>query len=164
MISYLLSVKMADQTLEITDKMIEEITKCTTAANNTVVSKREKRTFKVIGREGNDPYTIQIQIISKNAINATRSLSTLSRKVTENEYLSKILEGHSPNGSVFKATQLDKDENYAITFRTDTDIVSEIISIFFSTDMLPKEKELASNTAAEIRRITLDYINQKMGL
>ena len=65
--------------------MLSIISECTSAANDTVVSKREKRTYSVLGRKDNDEYTIQIQLTTKNPVNPTRSLSTLARKVIENE-------------------------------------------------------------------------------
>lgn len=164
MITYLLNVRMADLSLKITDEMLSIIRECTLLANETVVSKREKRTFKVIGRNDNDEYSIQIQLTSKNPCNPTRSLSTLSRKVLENDYMSKILEGHTPNGSVFKSGLIDTDEHCSITYKSDPEIVSEIISIFFDDKKSTKEKELASDTAEIIRSIILNYINTKNAL
>ena len=164
MITYLLNVRMADSALKINEKMLSIISECTAMANDTIVSKREKRTFEVLGRVNNDEYTIQIQLSSKNACNPTRSLSTLSRKVLENNYMSEILEGHTPNGSVFKAELVNTDEHSAITYKSDPEIVSEIISIFFDKQMSAKGKDLASNTAEIIRGTVLDYINKKNSL
>ena len=164
MITYLLNVRMADSSLKINDKMLSIITECTLSANKTVVSKREKRTFKVLGRNNNDEYSIQIQLTSKNSCNPTRSLSTLSRKVLENDYMSQILEGHTPNGSVFKSELIVTDEHSSITYKSDPEIVSEIISIFFEDQKNAKEKELASDTAEIIRSTILNYINTKNSL
>ena len=164
MITYLLNVRMADSLLKINDKMLSIITECTSSANETVVSRREKRTFKVLGRINNDEYYIQIQLTSRDSCNPTRSLSTLSRKVLENEYMSQILEGHTPNGSVFKAELVDTDEHSSITYKSDPEIVSEIISIFFDDKKNDKEKELASDTAEIIRSTILNYINTKNNL
>ncbi len=164
MITYILSVKMADPSLKIDDKMLSIIKECTIAANETVVSRREKRNFEVLGRYENDEYTIQVRLTSKNSCNPTRSLSTLSRKVLENEYMSKILEGHTPNGSVFKSKIIDTDEYSTITYKSDPEIVSEVISIFFNDKMTTAEKDLASDTAEIIRKTVLNYINTKKEL
>lgn len=163
MITYILNVKMADTSLKIDDKMLSIISECTSAANDTVVSKREKRTYSVLGRKDNDEYTIQIQLTTKNPVNPTRSLSTLARKVIENEYMSKLLEGHTPNGSVFKSEIVNESED-SVIYISDTEIMSEIISIFFNNDLLPKEKTLASDTAESIRSIIIDYVNAKKTL
>ena len=164
MITYLMSVRMADPTIIIDDKVFSIISECTISASNTVVSRREKRSYEVMGRNKDDENSIIIKLTSKNPVNPTRSLSTLSRKVLDNKYMSNILEGHTPNGSVFKSELIDSDEDANITYKSDPEIVSEIISLFFDNTMLPKEKELASDTAESIRSIVLEYINNKNSL
>ena len=161
MITYILEVRMADSELIITDEMEQIINECTQKANSTIVSQREKRTFSVIGRK--DEYTLMVSLTSRDATNPTRSLSTLSRKVLENDTMSQLLAGHTPNGSVFKA-QLIESADSKITFLPDTEIVSEILKIFFDTDSLPREKELSRKFAEEIRNIVIDYKNQKDNL
>ena len=166
MISYLLKVRMADPTIKISDKMLAIIDSCTSLANETTVSKREKRTFKVLGRYPNDDEkaSILIRITSRDACSPTRSLSTLARKVLENDYMSKILDGHTPNGSVFKA-ELDKlDENYKINKLSDAEIVSEVVSVFFDDRKPTSEKDLNRITAEKIREIVLQHINEKQSL
>lgn len=164
MITYLMNVRMADPSIKIDDKVFDIISECTVSANNTVVSRREKRSYEVISRNRDDENAIIIKLTTKNPVNPTRSLSTLSRKVLDNEYMSSILEGHTPNGSVFKSELIDADEDSNITYKSDPEIVSEIISIFFDNTMLPKEKELASDTAENIRSVVLKYINNRNSL
>lgn len=164
MITYLMSVRMADPSITIDDKIFRIISECSVSASNTVVSKRERRTYEVIERNKDDANAIIIKLTSKNPVNPTRSLSSLSRKILDNEYMSSILEGHTPNGSVFKSELIEADEDSNITYKSDTEIVSEIVSIFFDNTMLPKEKELASDTAESIRSIVLEYINKKNDL
>lgn len=156
--TYTLEVRMADNTLKISDEMMEIIDSCTEGANSTTVSKREKRSFKVIGRQ--DENSILITITTRGSINPTRSLSTLSRKLLENKEMNKILEGHTPNGSVFKAIVID-ESNSKITHLSETKIVSEIVSLFFEKNLLPKEKILAEQTTEKIRNIILEHINKK---
>lgn len=158
MIQYRLAVKMADTSMKITDKMMDIISTCTNAANDTIVSKREKRTFEVVGRK--DEYTIFVTLTSRDPVIPSRSLSTLTRKVLENHYMSSILVGHTPNGCVFKAT-IESENQITITNKTDTEIVSEVVSIFFDRSLSPKAKDLSSDAAEKIREIVIQYLNDK---
>jgi hypothetical protein len=161
MIEYLLKVKMADTTLPISEEMEKLIIDCTNIANSTTVSLRNKRTFTVEKRM--DEFTLIIKLTSRDSINATRSLSTLSRAVSNNERMREILNGHIINGCVFNAKLLE-EQNAQIKYASDPDIASEIISIFFDNTLLPKEKELARFTATEIRDIIIKYKNNKANL
>ncbi len=163
MISYKLEVSMADKNLKITNQMYDIICDCCNQASQTIVAKREKRTYTVTGRK--DEYTIYLTLTSRDAVLPNRSLSTLTRKVTANEYMQKILEHHTPNGCVFKTNLLHEDTTtMRITHQTDTEIVSEIISIFFEKTMSKKKLELASTAAENIRNIVIQYLNDKMNL
>ena len=82
MITYLLNVRMADSALKINEKMLSIITECTAMANDTIVSKREKRTFEVLGRVNNDEYTIQIQLSSKNACLPVRKIRSILHQIS----------------------------------------------------------------------------------
>ena len=161
MITYNLEVSFADSKLEITDEIEKIIAECTKPANETTVSQREKRTFTVTGRK--DENTIFIQIITRNPVNPTRSLSTLARRVLENDAMSKILKGHTPNGSVFKAKLINSTDS-EITYLPDTEIVSNVVSIFFKNDYTSREKEIAETAAEKIRDIVIDYVNKKNNL
>ena len=132
MINYIIELKMADKSLKITDEMKELISQCALEASATTVSRKNKRTFSVEKRI--DEYTIIIKLQSRDAINPTRTMSTLTRAVVHDEQIIHI---------------------------PDTQIVSEIISIFFSTDYMPKkEKELTEETASKIRKLIIDYKNK----
>ena len=98
MINYYLELSMADKKLPITERMRDELCECCKQASNTVVARREKRTYSIIGRK--DEYTLYMTLTSRNEVLPNRSLSTLTRRVTANEYMKKLLVGHTPNGSV----------------------------------------------------------------
>ena len=108
MINYYLELSMADKKLPITERMRNELCECCKQASNTVVARREKRTYSIIGRK--DEYTLYMTLTSRNEVLPNRSLSTLTRRVTANEYMKKLLVGHTPNGSVFRSTLLEEDE------------------------------------------------------
>ena len=107
MINYYLELSMADKKLPITERMRDELCECCKQASNTVVARREKRTYSIIGRK--DEYTLYMTLTSRNEVLPNRSLSTLTRRVTANEYMKKLLVGHTPNGSVFRSTLLEED-------------------------------------------------------
>ena len=154
MINYYLELSMADKKLPITERMRDELCECCKQASNTVVARREKRTYSIIGRK--DEYTLYMTLTSRN---------TLTRRVTANEYMKKLLVGHTPNGSVFRSTLLEEDPiSKKIAYKSDTEIVSEIISIFFEKTMSEKKNALANAAAEDIRSIVLKYLNDKKAL
>jgi len=154
---------MADKKLPITERMRDELCECCKQASNTVVARREKRTYSIIGRK--DEYTLYMTLTSRNEVLPNRSLSTLTRRVTANEYMKKLLVGHTPNGSVFRSTLLEEDPiSKKIAYKSDTEIVSEIISIFFEKTMSEKKNALANAAAEDIRSIVLKYLNDKKAL
>ena len=163
MINYYLELSMADKKLPITERMRDELCECCKQASNTVVARREKRTYSIIGRK--DEYTLYMTLTSRNEVLPNRSLSTLTRRVTANEYMKKLLVGHTPNGSVFRSTLLEEDPiSKKIAYKSDTEIVSEIIAIFFEKTMSEKKNALANAAAEDIRSIVLNYLNDKKAL
>lgn len=161
MIVYFIELKMADKAFPITDEMKELISQCAFEASLTTVSRKNKRTFSVERRI--DDYTIIIKLESRDAINPTRTMSTLTRAVVHNEKLYSLVKDHIVNGLIFN-TSLLKEESGQIIHIPDTQIVAEIISIFFKNDYSPREKALAEKTAAEIRKIVIEYKNKQSAL
>ena len=79
--------------------------------------------------------------------------------------MKKLLVGHTPNGSVFRSTLLEEDPiSKKIAYKSDTEIVSEIISIFFEKTMSEKKNALANAAAEDLRNIVLKYLNDKKAL
>ncbi len=158
MIDYMIELKMADKSFPITDEMKKLISQCALEASATTVSRKNKRTFSVEKRI--DEYTIIIKLQSRDAINPTRTMSTLTRAVVHNEKLYSLVKDHIVNGLIFNTSLLSQNDTQIIHI-PDTQIVSEIISIFFKNDYMPKEeKELTEKTASEIRKIIIDYKNK----
>lgn len=162
MILYKIELKMADKDMKIDSNLKKIITECAKEASLTTVSKKYRRSFSVEDSQPDD-YTLIVNINSRDAINPTRSMSTITRAMTRNEDYYDIVKDHIVNGLIFQ-TRLISEENETILNLSDTEIVSEIISIFFNNDFLPKEKTLASDTAESIRKIVIDYINEKKEL
>lgn len=161
MIDYLIELKMADKNFPITEEMEALISKCAQEASLTMVSRKKKRTFSVERRI--DEYTLMIKLQSRDALKPTRTMSTLTRAVVHNERLSALVEGHVVNGMIFN-TSVISEQDAQILYISDTEIVSEIVSIFFKNDFMPKEKELADTTAAKIRALILEYKNEQSAL
>lgn len=162
MILYKIELKMADKDMKIDSKLKKIISNCAKEASSTTVSKKYRRTFSVEDIQPND-YTLIVNINSRDAINPTRTMSTITRAMTRNEEYYNLVKDHIVNGLIFQ-TRLISEENETILTLSDTEIVSEIISIFFNNNLLPKEKSLASDTAEVIRSTILDYINKKKTL
>ena len=159
MIIYKLELKMADKALRIEDSLKSMIIACAKEANSTTVSKKYRRTFTV-EKEQPDEYTLIIKIASRESINPTRTMSTITRAVTRNPDYYNLVKDHIVNGLIFN-TRLISEENGIIKTMPDTEIVSEILSIFFKDDMTDREKELASITAEKIRPIVIDFVNKR---
>ena len=162
MIIYKVELKMADKTLKIDNHLKSMIIACAKEASSTTVSRKYRRTFTV---EENQPdeYTVIIKIASRDSINPTRTMSTLTRAVARNPDYYNLVKDHIVNGLIFH-TRLISEENGKIITMTDTKIVSEILSIFFDNDMSEAEKELASTAAKKIRPIVLEFVNKRIDL
>lgn len=162
MIIYKVELKMADKVLKIDDSLKSMIIACAKEASSTTVSKKYRRTFTV-EKDQPDEYTVIIKIASRESINPTRTMSTITRAVTRNPDYYDLVKDHIVNGLIFN-TRLISEENGFIKTMGDTDIVAEILSIFFKDDMTDSEKELASIAAEKIRPIVIDYVNKRNNL
>ena len=140
MINYYLELSMADKKLPITERMRDELCECCKQASNTVVARREKRTYSIIGRK--DEYTLYMTLTSRNEVLPNRSLSTLTRRVTANEYMKKLLVGHTPNGSVFRSTLLEEDPSWK---RVDYPFFNTDCKLCIYTHYVPFDIDLCCN-------------------
>lgn len=159
MITYKIEVKMADRSLKMDKKIREMLSECAQKASSTFFSVKNKRSF-VVADEQPDEYTAIVYITTRDPINPTRSMSAITRAVTRNEAYYSLVKDHIVNNMIFQTTCIDKEETTVI-HQSDTEIVSEIISIFFSRDFSTREKNLARDAAEKIRNIVLEYINGK---
>ena len=116
-----------------------------------------------------DSSTIIARLESRDPINPTRSISSLSFALARNEDAkqSHLLDGHIINGRIFK-TSLVTENTSQITNLSDMAVVQEIISIFFrekdssiQEDLSSREKKLARNVHDKIRDIVISYVNDK---
>ena len=161
MVTYYLDLQMAKRNFEITQQMMELIIDCANSANTTIVSKRNKRTFSVVKRI--DEFTLRIRIESRDSINPSRTMSTLTRAAVQNTEFFSLVKDNMYNGLIF-STKLISKENSHILQMEDTDIVSEIVKIFFNKKFSPNERTLVESTAEQLRKIILDYQNEKLNL
>ncbi len=138
------------------------ISACAQEASLTTVSRKYRRTFTVEDSQP-DEYTVIVRISSRDAINPTRTMSTLTRAVTRNPAYRELVKEHVINGLIFQTRLISEEDNKIISM-SDPQIVSEIISIFFNCDMSGSAKNLASNTAEKIRAIVLEYTNKRKDL
>lgn len=161
MVEYYIELKMADKELPITDEVERLIADCAAEASLTTVSKKNKRTFSVDRRL--DDHTLLMKLRSRSSVNPTRTMSTLTRAVTRNEKLWLLVKDHIVNGLIFNMTLLSQQYSKIIHV-PDTDIVSEIVSIFFKENYAPEEKQLAEKYAEELRKLIIRFKNDQMNL
>lgn len=90
-------------------------------------------------------------------------MSTLTRAVCRNEELYSYVKKHIVNGMIFNMTLLSQ-QNSQIIHIPDTEIISEVVAMFFKNDFLPKEKELAESFSNKIRALVIEYKNKQMNL
>ncbi len=161
MVEYYIELRMADKELPITDEVERLIADCAAEASLTTVSKKNKRTFSVDRRL--DDHTLLMKLRSRSSVNPTRTMSTLTRAVTRNEKLWLLVKDHIVNGLIFNMTLLSQQDSKIIHV-PDTDIVSEIVSIFFKENYAPEEKQLAEKYAEELRKLIIRFKNDQMNL
>lgn len=161
MVEYYIELRMADKELPITDEVERLITDCAGEASLTTVSKKNKRTFSVEKRL--DDHTLLMKLRSRDSVNPTRTMSTLTRAVTRNEKLWSLVKDHIVNGLIFHMTLLSQRDAKIIHI-PDTEIVSEIVSIFFKENYAPEEKQLAEKYAEELRKLIISFKNEQMNL
>lgn len=161
MIDYVMELRMADKNLPITDKMEKLLCDCAKEAGETTVSRKNKRTFAIERRL--DEYALLVRLQSRDAINPTRTMSTLTRAVIRNNELYSLVKDHMVNGLIFHLTLVD-EQNTQIIHIPDPEIIAEIVSMFFKNDFAPKEKVLAEVFCEKIRAAVLEYKNEQRKL
>ena len=158
MFKYNLSVSMSDTDLKITGEIKDLIVMAANEANSRRNASRKGRVFEIL--DSIDENHIKVQLLSDTEVVPTRALSALSRSMITLDSKG-ILEGHCHRGCVLKAVILDSDEE-STTAISDVQLLQEITSMLFDrTTLNNREKKLAKDTADEIRKIVIDYINKK---
>ena len=158
---YDLEITMSKKNIPLQKELIDAIKEAITIANNSFSAIRYQRTIEYVKQI--DAYRIHLRMKSKDTINPTRSLSSLSRALVknENQKCSNILENYIYNGSVFLSKTLGSNEEVS-SYISDTQMVQEIISMVFNQKtMNNRDKDLSKECVEEIRNIVIKYINNK---
>jgi len=157
MFTYHLSVAMSDNTLTFDDTLLQAIKEAITISNNSFSAIRYKRSIEYIKLL--DPNHILLRMHSRDKIQPTRSLSSLSRALVQNERDkgSGLLEGHLINGCVFNAKVVTdpaipdgKSDNLS-----HTELIHLLIEMAFGT----KYDSIASQTLDAVKQILIDALN-----
>lgn len=158
---YDLEITMARKNIPLTEKLVATIKEAIDIANNSFSAIRYQRTIEFINQI--DDYKIHIRMCSKDPINPTRSISSLSRALVKNECEKKsdILNEYIYNGSVF-ISKLIGENHKVSTYISETEMVREIISMAFDQKtMNNRDKDLSNKCIHDIKDIVLYYINNK---
>lgn len=160
MFEYYIEMKMAAKNLPIDPALAKEIIESAIPAANASLS--SIRNHRVISFEKRlDDYTFLLKLTSKEKVNATRSLSSLSNALLNGKMGEYIAENAVYNGCVLSAKVIKEDFS-TVTNIPDIRILNEVAAILFAkTEMKPKEKELARRYEEKLRSLVVEYINQK---
>lgn len=158
---YDLDVSMSDKELIFDKKLMEAIKQAINIANSSFSAIRYNRKIELVETINNT--NIHLRMTSRNPINATRSLSSLSRALVRNEKEknSGLLEGHIINGCVFNTKLLNQTTSF-ISNLNPTEIVQEVVAIVLGQKFLnDKERILAKEASDKIRDVVIEYVNKK---
>lgn len=158
---YDLSVAMAKQELPLDDSLVNAIKEAIEISNRSFSAVRYGRRLKYIGKI--DEYHLHIRMESKEYVNASRSLSGLARALVKNEQSknSTLLEKYIYNSSVFNTHPISVLED-AVSHISDCQMMQELISMVFNqATMNNRDKKLSREYTEKIRKIVIEYINQK---
>lgn len=159
---YDLAVSMSDKELIFDQELIDAIKQAIDIANISFSATRYNRKIEFI--KAISTTSIHLQMTSRDPINATRSISSLSRALVQNEKKkeSGLLEGHIINGCVFNSTLLSQTTS-SINDLNPAEIVQEVVSIVLGQKYLRNDKErtLAREASDKIRNIVIEYVNKK---
>lgn len=159
---YTLEVSMADKDLLFDDQLVAALKEAIDIANKSFSATRYNRTIEFI-RKSEDSTFVILKMSSRDSINPTRSISSLSRALVknENEKKSGLLDGHIINSCVFN-TKATETHSESISNLNPTEIVQEVVSIVLGQKYLnDKETKLAKETSQKIKDIVLEYVNKK---
>lgn len=165
MFVYNLEVYMADKSLLFSNSLVDALKEAIEIANKSFSAIRYNRTIEYKSTSADLTHVI-LEMKSRDSINPTRSISSLSRALVknENDKQSGLLEGHIINSCVFN-TKIVGNDSSSIESLTPVEIVQEIVSLSLGQKYLnDKETKLAKEVYKEIEKIVLNYVNQKREL
>lgn len=156
---YDLSVAMSDKDIILDEcpELINAIKEAIAISNKSFSATRYKRKIELI--DFIDSRHMHLKMFSQNEINPTRSLSSLSRALVQNERSknSQLLEGHLVNGCVFNATVIPKTER---TIHSPEDLSnSEVLQILVEMVAGTKYEDVADETLYAIKELLIQKLN-----
>lgn len=159
MFTYMLRVSFASSALEFDDEMSEALNRAAAKANGSFTAMRRNIRWEV-GAISEDRRAAEVILRSPEPISSpTRSLSGLSRALLDT---TDLLDGNTPNGRVFfaKVVAEEKDD---LRDLEPGEAAKTVIEILFEQDSLsPVNKKLARKTAAKLKEVLLEYLNEKV--
>lgn len=157
MYNYLLNVTAANRKAKFDSDTIDAVKRACKEANSSTNSIRYGRTFSFVKQI--DDNTIQLRLISKTAIVATRTISSITRALIR-IYQEEKLQQLKYNGSLLTATVVEENEEGAEVYANidPCEIVQSVVEIFFGqATMGNNDKKAAKKAAEQIKDIVTLY-------
>lgn len=162
MYEYVLYISMANKKLTISDELMNAIITACNDANETSNSKRYGRSFKFSRRV--DDYNLEIILQSEDSpvINASRSVSSITRALLRTYDKKDELNDVVYCGSILNATVIEEKTPPApevITSLQPNEVVEEVFKIFYSQSKMGAAKRRKAKLAAkQIEDIVIEYL------
>lgn len=157
MYTYNLSVAMSDKNFSFTEypEMIQAIKDAIEISNSSFSATRYKRTIEYIDLI--DEKHIFLKMHSRDAINPTRSLSSLSRALVNNERMkqSDLLEGRLINGCVFNAQVINSHTPTIINDLSDSEVIQVLVEMATGT----KYSSISTDTLNSVKQVVINALN-----
>lgn len=156
---YDLSVSMSDKKMSFIENkdLLVAIKEAIDISNNSFSAVRYKRTIEFV--ELIDDKKMLLRMRSRDETNPTRSLSSLSRALLQNERTknSNLLDGHLVNGCVFNAKLIDSNKSQKLEIEAMTD--SEVIKMLVEIVTNPKYESISKDTLDSVKKILFEALN-----
>lgn len=156
---YDLSVSMSDKKMSFIENkdLLVAIKEAIDISNNSFSAVRYKRTIEFV--ELIDDKKMLLRMRSRDETNPTRSLSSLSRALLQNERTknSNLLDGHLVNGCVFNAKLIDSNKSQKLEIEAMAD--SEVIKMLVEIVINPKYESISKDTLDSVKKILFEALN-----
>ena len=162
MYEYVMNISMANKKLTISDELMNAIIVACKDANETSNSKRYGRSFKFIKRL--DDFTIQIVLQSEDTpvINASRSVSSITRALLRTYDKKDDLNDAVYCGSILNATIVEEKippKADVVTSLQPNEVIEEIFKIFYSqSKMGATQRKKAKLAAKQLEQVVIEYL------
>ncbi len=159
MYTYNLSVAMSDRSFSFyeNEEMIPAIKEAISISNSSFSATRYKRSIEYVKLI--DEKHILLRMHSRDEINPTRSLSSLSRALVQNERTkqSGLLDGRIVNGCVFHASVINSPEPTTINELSNSEVIQILVEMAIGT----KYNSIATDTLNSVKQIVIDTLNNR---